>query len=162
MRSAIFAFLLVSAYTAYPQSADATLARLKQAQMYSAEGFRPIFCFAGQVKAHGKRLSRQPFSVFAADQDKKCCGELIKNARTDQHGHFVVEPLSQGRYFAKFSFGGSEEPVRFAIVDAYQECGSSHLEINFSKAGEGRIQEYIDINDSGEPCLEYQPQCYRK
>jgi hypothetical protein len=163
MRGAILAVFLVSATAAYPQdSSDAMMARWKRAQTYASEGFEPISCFAGQVKAKGKRLSRQPYSLFAPDEDKKCCGTLLKSAQTDQHGHFFVEPLPEGRYFAKFKSNGSDELVSFAVVESYKRCDGTHLEINLSKTGKGRIQDHIDINDSGEDCQEYEPQCYRK
>ena len=138
------------------------LARLKKAQTYASQGFKPVFCFAGQVKIEGKRLSRQPFSLLTPDEDMKCCGKLVRNGQTDQHGHFLIEPLAEGRYFAKFKSGGSDEVTGFAVVDSYERCGSTHLEINFSKSGKATIQDYADINDSGEECKEYEPQCYRK
>jgi hypothetical protein len=146
----------------YPQSLGVTTARLKKAQAYSAEGVKPISCFAGQAKVAKKRLSRELFSVFAPDQDRKCCGTLIKSAQTDQHGHFFVEPLAEGRYFAKFTYRSSDHFISFAVVESYSRCGGTHLEVNFSKAGEDTIQDCIDIDDSGEPCDEYEPRCYRK
>jgi hypothetical protein len=77
-------------------------------------------------------------------------------------GHFLVEPLPEGRYFAKFKSNGSEDLVSFAVVRSYDRCDGSHLEINFSKAGKATIQDHIDINDSGEPCQASEPLCYRK
>jgi len=164
MRGAIYVVFLVWATALYPQSnqLDATMARLKRSQAYASEGFEPVYCFAGQVKVAGKRLSREIFSVFAADQERKCCGTLLKTARTDQHGHFLIEPLPEGRYFAKFKTNGSDDLVSFAVVEGYERCDGTHLEINFSKVGKGTIQDHIDIDDSGEPCREYQPHCYRK
>jgi len=138
------------------------MARWKKAQTYASQGFQPIMCFAGQVKIAGKRLSRQPFALFSPDQDRKCCGALLKGARTDQHGHFLVEPLQEGRYFAKFQSRGSDELVSFAVVENYDRCDGTHLEIDFSKNGKLRVQDHIDINDSGEPCQESEPDCYRK
>jgi len=164
MRDAIFAVFFVSATGMYPQSnqSDAMMARWKKAQTYASEGFEPVSCFAGQIKVEGKRLSRQPFSLFAPDQDRKCCGTLLKSARTDQHGHFLVEPLAEGRYFAKFNSKGSDDLVSFAVLQSYERCDGTHLEINFSKNGKGTIQDHIDIDDSGEDCQEYEPHCYRK
>jgi hypothetical protein len=164
MRSALFAIFLISATAMYPQSnkPDGMMERLKKAQAYASEGFEPVSCFAGQVKVGGKRLSRQPFSLFAANQDRKCCGAFLKSARTDQHGHFLVEPLPEGRYFAKFKSQGSDDLVSFAVVQSYERCDGTHLEINFSKTGKGTLQDHIDINDSGEDCQEYEPRCYRK
>jgi hypothetical protein len=96
--------LLVPANAVYPQSnqAEAMMARWKKSQTYASEGFQPFSCFAGQVKVEGKRLRQQPFSLFAPDQNTKCCGALLKSGRTDQHGHFLVEPLHEGRYFVRF------------------------------------------------------------
>ena len=162
MRGAILAVLLVSAPVLYPQSSEVMMARLKKAQAYSSEGFNPISCFAGQVKIEKKPLSGQPFSVFAPEQDKRCCGTLLKSAQTDQHGHFLVEPLSEGKYFAQFKSNGSVDLISFAVVDSYARCDGTHLEINFSKTGESTVRDYVDINDSGQDCLEYRLQCYRK
>jgi hypothetical protein len=164
MRGAIFAIFLVSATAAHPQSnqSDAMMARCKKAQTYASEGFQPISCFAGQAKVEGKRLSRQPFSLFASDQDRKCCGTLVKSGRTDQHGHFLVEPLPEGRYVGKFNFNGSDFLISVAVVQSYERCDGTHLEINFSRTGKDTVQNYIDINDSGEDCQEYEPYCYRK
>lgn len=156
--------LLCSAALTHSQSnqTDASLARSKQAQIFQSQGFQPVFCFAGQVKIIGKRLSRSPFSVLTANDDMKCCGTPVRSGRTDQHGHFLIEPLPQGRYFAKFVAGGQEELVAFAVVPGYEHCDGTHLEINFSKTGNGTIQDHIDINDSGEPCQQDEPHCYRK
>lgn len=164
MRGAIVAVCVVSAAAVYPQSnqSDAMMGRWKKAQTYASQGFQPIFCFAGKVKVTGKRLSKQPFALFSPDQDGKCCGALLKSARTDQHGHFLVEPLPEGRYFAKFQSNGSDDLVSFAVVESYDHCGGTHLEINFSNNGKGRVQDHIDINESGEPCQESEPDCYRK
>ena len=160
----MFALFFVSATAMYLQSnqPDAMMARWKKSQTYASEGFAPVSCFAGQVKVEGKRLSRQPFSLFAPNQDRKCCGTLLKSMRTDQHGHFLAEPLPEGRYFAKFKSKDSDDLVSFSVVETYERCYGTHLEINFSKAGKGTIQDYIDINDSGDDCKEYEPHCYRK
>jgi hypothetical protein len=126
------------------------------------DGFQGIWCFAGQVKVEGKRLSGQPFSVFAPKDDMTCCGEILKNSATDKHGHFLVEPLSKGNYYAKFTSRKSEEIVGFAVKKSYEKCDSSHLEIGILSDGKTTMQEYADIDDSWEGCSEYQPQCYRK
>jgi hypothetical protein len=164
MRGAILAVLLVSTTAAYQESnqPDATMVRWKRAQAFALEGFEPVSCFAGQVKVRGRRVSRQPLSLFAVDREMKCCGTLLKSAQTDQHGHFLIEPLPEGRYFAKFQYKGSDNLVSFAVVEGYQRCGSTHLEINFSAAGKRKIQDYIDINDSGEDCKDSEAHCYRK
>src|SRR5215472_14994514 len=164
MKGLILAILFVSATAAHQQSnqPEPTNVRWKKAQAYASEGFQAVSCFAGQVKVRGKRFSRHPFALFAADQDRKCCGALVKSGQTDQHGHYLIEPLPEGRYFAKFPYKGSDDLVRYAVVEDNQSCGPTHLEINFSAAGKGTIQDFIDLNDSGEGCKEYEPQCYRK
>ncbi len=137
--------------------------RLTKAQKYAAEGFTPVDCFGGQVKVRGKRIMREPFSVFLPDDNKKCCGTLVKSARTDEHGHYFVEPLREGEYFVQFQFGGDEHVASFAIVETYDRCrGSDYVQINFSDPNKAQIQESIWINDSGRECRESEPQCYRK
>src|SRR5437879_9724261 len=137
MRGAIFVLFLVSATNVFLQSnkPDATMEQWKKAQTFASEGFEPVSCFAGQVKVEGKRISKESFSLFAADQGRKCCGTLLKTARTDQHGHFLVEPLPEGRYFAKFKSQGSDDLFSFAVVQSYERCDGTHLEINFSQTG---------------------------
>ena len=127
-----------------------------------SEGFEPVYCFGGQIKSNGKRLRLRTFSLFTPDTDMKCCGTLLNNGRTDQHGHFLIEPLPQGRYFVKFNTDNSEAVVRFAIVRGYEQCKGAHVEIGLSKAGQPAILNYIDINDSGEECQESDPHCFRK
>ncbi len=137
--------------------------RWAKAQKYVGTGFQPIDCFAGQVKVRGKRVTREAFSVSLPDGNKKCCGTLVKSARTDEHGHFLVEPMREGEYFAQFQFKGVEHVVSFAIIDTYARCGGSdYLQINFLEPSKAQIQESIWINDSGEECRENEPQCYRK
>jgi len=97
--------------------------RWAKAQKYEGTGFQPIDCFAGQVKVRGKRVTRQPFSVFSPNGNVKCCGTLVKGARTDEHGHFVVEPLQEGGYFAQFQFRGVDYAVSFAIIETYDRNG---------------------------------------
>ena len=137
--------------------------RWVKAQKYVGTVFEPIDCFAGQVKIRGKRVTRQPFSVFSPNGNMKCCGTLVKGARTDKHGHFLVEPMQEGEYFAQFQFRGVEHVVSFAIIETYDRCGGSDfVQINFSEPSKAQIQESIWINDSGEECRENEPQCYRK
>ena len=52
--------------------------------------------------------------------------------------------------------------ISFAVVESYERCDGTHLEINFSKTGKGTMQDHVDINDSGEHCQASAPQCYRK
>jgi hypothetical protein len=137
--------------------------RVAKAQKYTSEGFTPVDCFAGQVKVRGKRVTRESFSVFLPDENKKCCGATVKTAQTDEHGHFLVEPMEEGEYFAQFHFKGVEHIASFAIFEGYKRCGGSdYVQINFSDPDKAQIQESISINDSGRECEENEPQCYRK
>jgi len=52
--------------------------RWAKAQKYTTDGFKPVDCFAGQVRVHGKKVTTEPFSIFLPDRDKKCCGSLVK------------------------------------------------------------------------------------
>jgi hypothetical protein len=133
-----------------------------QAQKYAAKGFEPLDCFAGQVKIRGKRIKEQPFSVFLPNGDTKCCGTLLKSGRTDEHGHFLLEPMQEGEYFAQFEFKGVQYITNFAVIDSYQRCDGTHVEIDFSDAKKAKIQSFVDIYDSGEACRASEPQCYRK
>lgn len=135
--------------------------RWAKAQKYTAEGFNPVDCFAGQVKVRGKRAKKEPFSVFLPD-DKKCCGPLVKSGRTDEHGHFLVEPMEEGEYFAKFEFKGVQYTENFAVLNSYRRCDGTHVEVDFSDMNTAKLQAFVDINDSDEPCRESEPQCYRK
>jgi hypothetical protein len=160
-------FLLMSlVLLAMPSVAQQTkdmYPRLAKAQKYAAQGFTPIDCFAGQVKVRGKRIVREPFSVFLPDENKKCCGTLVRSARTDAHGHFFVEPLREGEYLAQFRFRGVEHVASFAIVETYDRCGGSdYVEVNFSDPRKAQIKESVWINDSGRECEQNEPQCYRQ
>jgi len=161
-----FFFLVSLALLAVPSVAQQVkdmYPRLAKAQKYDSEGFTPIDCFAGQVKVRGKRVARELFSVLLPDDNKKCCGTIVRNARTDKHGHFLVEPMGEGEYYAQFHFKGVEHLASFAILEGYNRCdGSDYVRINFSDPKEAQVQEYIWINDSGRECEEYEPQCYRK
>ena len=137
--------------------------RWAKAQKYAAEGFQPVDSFAGQVRVRGKRITQEPFSIFLPDATKKCCGALVANSRTDKHGHFVVEPLQEGKYFVQFRFKGAEYVARFAILKSYDRCaGADYLQVDFAEPNKARIQESIWINDSGQECKENEPQCFRK
>jgi len=136
--------------------------RVTKAQRYTAEGFQPLDCFAGQARVRGKRVARQPFAVFGPNGDMKCCGRLVKTARTDEHGHFLTEPMEEGEYFAQFEFKGARYTTNFAIIESYQRCDGTHVEINFSDPNNVKIQSYVDIDDSGQECQENEPRCYRK
>ena len=136
--------------------------RWAKAQKYAAEGFQPLDCFAGQARVRGKRIVRQSFSVFAPNDDMKCCGGVVKTARTDDHGHFLVEPMVEGEYFAQFEFKGIRYITSFAIINSYQRCDGTHAEVDFADTNKAKIGSFVDIDDSGEPCRESEPQCYRK
>jgi hypothetical protein len=136
--------------------------RWSKAQKYAAEGFEPVDCFAGQVRIRGKRVARQPFSVFAPNGDMKCCGKLLKSARTDEHGHFLVEPMVEGEYFAQFELKGDHYNANFAIIEGYRRCDGTHIEVNFSDTNNAKVESFVDIDDSGEGCQENEPRCYRK
>jgi hypothetical protein len=137
--------------------------RWAKAQKYVGTGFQPIDCFAGQAKVRGKRVTREAFSVFMPNGNKKCCGNVVKRGRTDEHGHFLAEPMREGEYFAQFEFKGVEYVVSFAIIDTYERCGGSdYVQINFLEPSKADVQESIWINDSGEECRESEPQCYRR
>jgi hypothetical protein len=156
--------LIVALYTSQEQTRTSDpYPRLSKAKEHAAKGFEPVDCFAGQARVLGKRIVRQPFSIYAAKEDLKCCGELVRTATTDAHGHFVVEPMSEGEYFAQFQFKGAQHVTKFAVIDSYQSCSeASHIEINFSDAATAKIQSFVDINDSGEPCQGTEPNCFRK
>ncbi len=163
MKSFFLVLFVLLAMPSVAQQMKDMYPRWTKAQKYAAEGFKPLDCFAGQVKVRGKRVTREQFSVFLPDDDKKCCGTLVKSARTDEHGHFLVEPMREGEYFAQFQFKGVEHVASFAIIEPYDRCnGSDYVQINFSEPSKAQIQESIWINDSGRECRENEPQCYRK
>ncbi len=156
-------WLLVLVGISVAQTAQDSVARVRQAQQYTSEGFAPIDQFAGQVLVRNKRLSRQAFSVFAPDSSLKCCGKVIAEGETDSHGHFFVEPLAAGRYYARFVAKDGEHIASFAVMAEYKRCEEvEHIEVNFLNPKKPTIETFIDINDSGEPCKETEPQCFRK
>ncbi len=136
--------------------------RWAKAQKYAAKGVAALDCFAGQVRIRGKKLKERPFSVFVPNAEMKCCGRRVNRAQTDDYGHFLVEPMDEGEYFAQFEFKGVPYVANFAIISSYQRCDGTHIEIDFSDTNKAKIQSYVDINDSGEECRQDEPQCYRK
>jgi hypothetical protein len=136
--------------------------RWAKAKKYTAEGFKSLDCFAGQVRVRGKKITREPFSIFLPNPEKKCCGSLVKSGKTDEHGHFLLEPMEEGEYFARFESKGVQYIDNFAVVDSYQRCDGTHVEIDFSDMNTAKLQTYVDIDDSAQPCRESEPQCYRK
>ncbi len=136
--------------------------RWAKAQKYAADGFKPLDCFAGQVRVRGKKVRKEPFSVFLPDPDKKCCGPLVNSGRTDEHGHFLLEPMQEGVYFAKFEYKGAQYTDNFAVANTYRQCDGTHVEVDFADVNTAKLQAYVDIDDSDEPCSESEPRCYRK
>ena len=157
--------LLLSSLTVLSQDNEKVTAmypHMAKAQEYAAKGFNPVDCFAGQVRIGGKRLSSRPFTVFRPSTGSKCCGEIVKNGRTDSHGHFIIEPLAEGEYFAQFDGKGTTFTVNFAVIQDYRRCEASHVELNFSAPNECAVQTYADLDDSETNCSEDSPACYRK
>jgi hypothetical protein len=107
-------------------------------------------------------MKEQPFSVFVPNAEMKRCGTVLKSGRTDDHGHFLLEPMQEGEYFAQFEFKGVQYITPFAVIDSYKRCDGTHVEVDFSDVKKAKIQSFVDINDSGEGCRENEPQCYRK
>jgi hypothetical protein len=155
--------ILAARFPAQDRPQSALPPRWAKAQEYASRGIEPLNCFAGQVRVRGKRVIRQQFSVYLPNVEMKCCGTLVRSARTDAHGHFFVEPLKEGEYFAQFDFKGVQYVAAFGIVQNYESCSESgHVEINFSDVNKARIQSFIDINDSGDECQAKEPNCFRK
>jgi hypothetical protein len=157
--------LLLSSLTAIAQNegqTKATYPRMAKAQAYEAKGFHPLDCFAGQVRIRGKRLSWQSFSVFRPGGGMKCCGENVGVGRTDMHGHFLLEPLSEGEYFAVFDSNGTQYTVSFAVIEGYQRCDGTHVELNFTAANQCSLQTYADVDYSEKDCSGDDAACYRK
>src|SRR5260221_8396818 len=83
MKSFFLVLLALLAMPGVAQQMKDMYPRWTKAQKYAAEGFEPIDCFGGQARVRGKRIVRQTFSVFAPNGDMRCCGEMIKTARTE-------------------------------------------------------------------------------
>ena len=75
---------------------------------------------------------------------------------------FSKSEMQEGEYFAQFEFKGVKYITNFAVIDSYQRCDGTLVEIDFSDAKKAKIQSFVDFNDSGEACRESEPQCYRK
>src|SRR5260370_36956394 len=101
--------LALLAIPSLAQQAKDMYPRLAKAQKYASEGFTPIDCFAGQVKVLGKRIMREPVSVFLPDDNRKSCVTLVTSARTDHHGHFVLSPMRDGADLAQIQFSGAAQ-----------------------------------------------------
>ena|ERR1700733_14890540 len=162
MKSCFLLSFVLSAVPGIAQRMEDMYPRWTKAQKYAAAEFQPIDCFAGQARVRGKRVTRQPFSVFSPNGNMKCCATLVKSSRTDEHGHFFVEPMPEGEYFAQFEFQGAQDTTSFAIIQSYSHCGSEYVEIDFSDPNSARLKQSVEINDSGEGCRANEPQCYHK
>lgn len=154
--------LLLLSTKVFAQDAAQIKARLAKAQQYAAKGFHPLDCFAGQVRVRQKRLSRQSFTVLRPNAEMKCCGETVKNGRTDSHGHFVIEPLAEGEYFARFESKGIEYTVSFAVMQNYDRCGAEGVELNFSAVNQCAVRTFVAVDGDEKNCSEDDPACYRK
>src|SRR5260370_39752346 len=118
MNPSIYVFILLFPMyrIAQVQSHANDLPPWEKARKYSSEGFQPLDTFAGQATVRGKRIASQSFSIFAPGGDMKCCGEVVKIARTDKHAHFFIEPLAVGEYFAELEFMGIQYITSFAVL----------------------------------------------
>lgn len=154
--------LLLLSTEGFSQDAAQMKARLTKAQEYMAKGFHPVDCFAGQVRVRQKLLSRRSLTVFRPNAEMKCCGEAVKNGRTDSHGHFVIEPLAEGEYFAQFESQGIEYTVSFAVMRDYDRCGAEFVELNFSAASQYALQTLVAVDYDEKNCSEGDAACYRK
>lgn len=126
-------------------------------QKLAANGFPPVTRWGGQAKLRGKLLVGQPYTIVRNGSDAP-----IAQAHTDQHGHFLVEPLTQGEYIARFEVQSQRYSVKFGIPNGYQRCEqASHVEIHFDDNKKPLLQTFLDINDSGTPCTPSAPECFR-
>ena len=92
----------------------------------------------------------------------KCCGERVASGTTDAHGHFFVEPLSEGEYFAQFTGKAVVYTTNFAVIDGYDKCSVMYVEINFSAPDQCSLQTYIAVDYDEKNCPEDDAACYRK
>ena len=162
MKFCIRIALLLATVCSFGQEQSPLPPRWTKAQKYVGTGFQVVDCFAGQVQIRGRKLRKQPFALFVPKPDNYCCGTVLKRGQTDAHGHFLVEPLEEGKYFARFQQNGVEYTAKVAVIDSYQRCDGTHVEIDFLDRTKAKLQSYVDIDDSGEPCRETEPRCYRR
>lgn len=127
----------------------------------SGEKFTSIYCFGGQVRSNGKRLTFRSYEIVIPNEQGGCCGNLLRKGKTDQHGHFLIEPLPTGTYYARFEIGGREDVVGFR-VSAYDKCDGGHVEIKFLPDGNSTIQQYIDLDVDMSDCDSEQAYCFRR
>jgi len=74
--------------------------------------------FCSQIKAHGAKVSRRPFSIFAAPSaDSTCCGGLTlkTTGKTEDFGHFRVLGLEPGKYFISFDLKTKQINVPISV-----------------------------------------------
>jgi hypothetical protein len=127
----------------------------------SSKKFTSIKCFAGEVRVDGKRLTFQSYEVVLSSEKGECCGGVVRKGKTDQHGHFVIEPLQAGTYYAKFNSRGREDIVGFR-VSSYDKCRGGHVEIKFLPDGTSTIQQYLDLDVDMSDCDPEQASCFRR
>jgi len=128
----------------------------------SSEGFYQVQCFGGQVRVNGKRLTYRSVEVLAPNEDGTCCGKLLRKGKTDQHGHFLIEPLDAGNYYARFDSRGVKDVVGFRVLHGYDKCQAGHVEIGFLPDGRNTIQQYIDLDLDLSDCDPEEAACYRR
>jgi hypothetical protein len=136
--------------------------QLTTSQVSQGERFERIWCFAGQVRVNGKQLTFRSVQVFVPNNDQACCGKLVRQGKTDQHGHFLIEPLEAGEYYAKFDNRGQQEVVGFGVLQRYDKCDAGHVEIRFLPDGRSTIQQYIDLDVDLSACDPEEAACYRR
>ncbi len=126
------------------------------------EHFHQPSCFAGQVRVNGKRLAFRSFEILEPNQNGSCCGKFVRKGKTDQHGHFLIEPLDAGQYYAKFNNRSNVEVVGFSVLHSYDKCDAGHLEIKFLADGRNTVQEYVDLDVDLSDCNPEEAYCFRR
>ncbi len=126
------------------------------------ETFHQVYCFGGQVRINSKRLTFRSYEILLPKEDGSCCGGSVRKGKTDQHGHFLVEPLEAGRYYARFDTRGPEEVVGFRVLQNYDKCNAGHVEISLLPDGRSTVQQYIDLDVDLSDCDPEEAACYRR
>ena len=70
--------------------------------------------------------------------------------------------MQEGEYFARFDYRGENYVTAFAVIQNYDRCDGTHIEVSFSNPKTPIIKTFVDIDDSGEACQENEPRCYRR
>ena len=143
-------------------SSCAEAAQVNQTGTGTTEHFHQVSCFAGQVRVNGKRLTFRSFEILEPENEGTCCGKLVRKGKTDQHGHFLVEPLDAGQYYAKFNNRSNEEVIGFRVLHRYDKCEAGHLEIKFLADGRNTFQEYIDLDVDLSDCDPEEAYCFQR